>query len=144
MKNTLKIDFENSHIVMDREFAKRCENTTSPEYRHLQSVRQDYPEFRVVRKTIRRNENKECYKGLTYAYMERYIAAHDKCGVFMAEYNQKREIAECHSIRYPVIKEWFLETFPEVKMFGVREAVMSDEVNGRDFAADNMQIPAAS
>lgn len=43
MKNTLKIDFENSRIVMDRTFAKNVQNTNSEEYRHLQQVRKDYP-----------------------------------------------------------------------------------------------------
>ena len=35
MKNTLKIDFENSRIVMDRTFAKNVQNTNSEEYRPL-------------------------------------------------------------------------------------------------------------
>ena len=36
-------------------------------------------------------------------------------------YDEKKLISECHSksFRYPVIKSWFLERFPEIKTFGV-------------------------
>ena len=76
MKNTLRIDFEHNTIVMDRTFAKNCENTFSDEYRHLQKVRADYPEYNIITKIIRRNPNKDTYKGLTYDFMERYILSH--------------------------------------------------------------------
>ena len=52
MKNTLRIDHANGRIIMDRTFAKCAEDTRSEEYRHLQSVRQDYPTYTVVRKQI--------------------------------------------------------------------------------------------
>ncbi len=120
MKNTLKIDFANSKIVMDRTFAKKCENTASEEYARLQRVRADYPAFAVVRKQIKRKPEKETYKGLTYAYMEHYISLHDdEERTIRKEYDNLRLISECHRVRYPVIKKWFLEKFPEVAQFGV-------------------------
>ena len=73
MKNILKINHEKGIITMDRTFAKRAENTMSDEYAHLQSVRRDYPKYTVIRREIKKNPNKECWKGLTYEYMEKYI-----------------------------------------------------------------------
>ncbi len=120
MKNTLKIDFANSRIVMDRTFAKKCENTASDEYAQLQRVRADYPGFSVVRREIRKNPKKECYRGLSYTYMENYIALHDdKERTIRKEYDELKLVSECHSIRYPVIKKWFLKKFPEVAKYGV-------------------------
>jgi hypothetical protein len=29
--------------------------------------------------------------------------------------------AGCHSVRYPVIRKWFLETYPEVKKWGKKK-----------------------
>ena len=46
----------------------------------------------------------------------------DKEETIMKEYKEMRLLAECHSIRYPVIKKWFLAKFPEVAKFGVVEA----------------------
>lgn len=118
MTNTLKINRNNNTIVMDRAFAKASEIVGSAEYNMLQTARRDYPTFTVVQRTIKRNPNKECYKGLTYEYMEKYIISH--CAEKLTEYKELRIISECHSVRYPKIKEWFLEEFPEVAKYGVK------------------------
>ena len=123
MKNTLKINHADRVITMDRTFAKNAENTRSEEYAHLQSVRRDYPSYTVVRREIKKNPNKECWKGLTYDYMRDYIILHstpEEEAAAVAEFNEMRLISECHSkcYRYPVIKKWFLAKYPEVAEFG--------------------------
>ena len=59
MKNVLKISHTDRTIVMDRTFAKFAENTMSPEYAHLQQVRQDYPTYTVVQRHIKKNTKQE-------------------------------------------------------------------------------------
>ena len=120
MKNVLRISHSDRRIIMDRTFAKLAENTMSPEYAHLQQVRQDYPLYVVERRRIKRNIHQEHYHGLTYRYMEDYITTHGSAEDRRI-YDEKKLISECHSkgFRYPVIKSWFLERFPEIKTFGV-------------------------
>ena len=117
MKNTLRLNHAERTIVMDKTFAA---NTMSPEYAHLQQVRQDYPLYTVVQRHIRKNTKQEHYHGLTYRYMEDYIASHGSAEDRRI-YDEKKLISECHSkgFRYPVIKSWFLERFQEIKTFGV-------------------------
>ena len=122
MKNALYIDFAESKIIMTSTFAKKCTNTSSNEYRQLQSVRRDYPEFLVVTRQIKKNPNMEHYKGLTYDYMESYIRNHTpikEVDQVLDEFYQKIEISKCHSVahRYPTIKKWFLSKYPEVADF---------------------------
>ncbi len=126
MKNVLKLNHGNCTIVMDRTFAKRSENTRSEEYAHLQQVRQDYPTYTVVRRRIKTNPKKENYKGLNYEYMEDYILTHgsvEEVRKNLAKYEEMLLISECHSRarRYPAIKSWFLEMYPEVVSFGTVE-----------------------
>lgn len=61
MKNTLFIDHKARLIVMDRTFYKNSLNTMSDEYDHLQKVRKNYPKYSVVRREIKKNENKKTY-----------------------------------------------------------------------------------
>ena len=124
MKNTLKINHENKTIVMDRTFAKFEENTRSEEYAHLQQVRRDYPDYAVTTRTIKRNSEKETYKGLTYEYMEDYILRHEteeKQLEIIKEFHELRTISKCHKqgLRYPTIKKWFLEKYPEIVDFSI-------------------------
>ena len=78
----------------------------------------DYPNYTVERKTIRTNPHKEAFDGLTYAYMEKYMKRFNADEEIRKQYSDMRFMADCHSIKYPVIKAWFLKTFPEVKEWG--------------------------
>ena len=121
MKNTLKFDHDARCIVMDRTFYKNSSNIRFEEYDMLQRARQDYPTHTPVIKRIKRNPDKETYRGLTYAYMERYIDSHENAEEIMAEYRELRLISECHgkARRYPAIKRWFLKKYPEIETFGM-------------------------
>lgn len=131
MKNTLKINHESALIIMDRTFAKRAENTRSEEYTHLQKVRQDYPAYKVITKTIKKNEKKESYKGLTYEYMRQYIEKYEPIKTrkdVLDEFKKQIDISRCHSKRYPAIKQWFLDQYPVVEQFGMPK-LESDEIS---------------
>lgn len=134
MKNTLKINHVNRTIVMDRTFAKLAANTMTPEYEHLQVVRRDYPYYTVVRRQIKKNTTKESYRGLTYEYMEDYIMSHgtvEEIKERLKTFDELRLISECHSKsrRYPVIKRWFLEQYPEIVQFGMDGATIVEVGN---------------
>ena len=132
MKNYAKIDHTNRKIIMDRTFAKNAEIVGSSEYNQLQACRKDYPTYTVEQRHIKRNSAKECYRGLTYEYMESYIASHGNAASRRAEYNELRLLAECHSIRYPTIKKWFLADYPEGAQYGMMES--TQEVPLREVA----------
>lgn len=132
MKNTLKIDFAKEKIIMDRTFAQKCTNTASKEYAQLQSVRRDYPDFEVVLRKIQKNPNKESYHGLTYEYMEDYISTHEPAETrqsVLNEFEEMRLISACHSkaFRYPTIKKWFLNKYPQISTFGCTPAVEKEQ-----------------
>ena len=113
MTNYLRVDAVNRQLVMDKTFAKNAQIVGSAEYDMLQRARSDYATYSVVTRQIKRNLNKESYRGLTYQYME-----------------EMRLISQCHSkaFRYPTIKKWFLERYPEVRNFGVRNAEYTGEL----------------
>ena len=145
MKNTLKLNHTERTIVMDKTFAKFAADTMSAEYAHLQQVRQDYPLYTVVQRHIRKNTKQEHYHGLTYRYMEDYITTHGSAEDRRI-YDEKKLISECHSkgFRYPVIKSWFLERFPEIKKFGVEEnAVENAQESMEDTDANITELPVA-
>ena len=132
MKNTLTINHANRTIVMDRTFAKRAMDTWTEEYAHLQAVRKDYPNYEVVQRHIRTNSNKNTYAGLTYDYMESYILTHgteETRVTNFKEYQEMRIIAQCQgkAFRYPKIKCWFLEQYPEIARFGMTETQIAAE-----------------
>ena len=133
MTNRLLVDSENRRLIMDKTFARNAQIVGSVEYDMLQRARSDYATYSVVTRQIKRNPNKESYRGLTYQYMEDYIAAHEDYETAKAvldELEEMRIISQCHSkaFRYPTIKTWFLERYPEVRNFGVRNTNHTGEL----------------
>ena len=130
MNTHIVVDFDEKRIVLGAAFSEKAKFPGSKEYIDLQGVRHDFPDFTVVVRTIKKPTRKESYKGLRYPYMERYIAGHDPDGSIRKEYDKLRLLAECHSIRFPHIKAWFLQTYPEVKKYGVLE-IPEDKIAAR-------------
>ena len=123
MEKTIEIN-----TVFEREF----QNPRSDEYEILQKVRQDYPDFQVRVRKIKSNPNKETYPGLTYEYMRDYIvltsAPEDEVEA-LAEFEHLLLVTRCQSKsrRYPIVKQWFLAKYPEIKEFGLAVVVAAAE-----------------
>ncbi len=116
------INNRNHTIEMNKTISKAASVYGTPEYNELQNVRRDYPTYRVV--TVGRKATKNEYKGLTYEYMEKYIAKHDDDKQSkMTEYKMLRGMDEdglnvdADSADYADIKEWFFQTFPEINEY---------------------------
>ena len=125
MKKNIVLDHTNLKIMMSKDFARRSANAESPEYRLLQAIKADYPMYHTSIGVIKKKENKESYRGLTYTYMERYIFIHGT-KEDLEEYKNMRFLSECHSVRYPIIKQWFLTKYPDVVRYGAKEEFLSD------------------
>lgn len=149
MKNWLKVKMvpnsDDYIIVMDKTFARNAENTSSVEYKKLQEVRREYPDSKVVVRRIKKNPNQEHYDGLTYKFMEDYIRhfeSKETVEAVIQEFMEMRLISECHSeaFRYPTIKQWFLNKYPDVGNFVSRVKAETTDIAKQ---TDNVQLTAA-
>ena len=122
MRGTIRVDHINKNIMISKTFARASMVINSEEYKTLSDVKSTYGEYSIIQREIRKNPQKESYRGLTYAYMDHYILTHDKSGEIMKIYEELRLRALCHSIRYAHIKKWFLEIYPEIDDFSTKAA----------------------
>ena len=120
-------------IEMTKKFAAAAARYGTKEYRALQEVRRDYPNYKVVTVSRKSSVQKETYKGLTYSYMESYIKAHDdESESIMAEYEMLRGLSQeaqealAEPCSYIEMKDWFLKKFPAIAEFHKkREALLA-------------------
>ncbi len=115
-RSPIKFDFDNKHLIINRQFGARAAIFGSKEYNILTKIKQNYSDYEIVLRDFKKSEF-EHYKGLTYAYMEYYISTHDDAEKRMEEYKEIRLRAECHSMKYGKIKKWFLLTYPQIDDF---------------------------
>lgn len=118
MTNYLKIDHEKRVLLQDKTFAKNASFAGTREYYLLQEAQKNYPTYTPTVRKIQKNENKETFGKVSYEFMENYIArfAEDKEKA-LKEFEDIRFIADGVKNKYPKVKKWFLERYPEIKDF---------------------------
>ena len=123
-ENSVRIIRTNRTIEVSKSFDKAASRFGTREYEAMQQVRKDYPSFTVVVKTVRTKADH--FKGLTYDFMEKYIASHDDAEARMAKFNDLRATSDealalgAEAASYIEIKAWFLKTYPEFAAFQKR------------------------
>ena len=73
----MKVNMFERKIVLTKKEMTAASRYGSDAYKELQDARHDYPGYEVVILTRTVKKERETYKGLTYAYMEKYIKIHD-------------------------------------------------------------------
>lgn len=133
MKN-LMVNSKNGTIEMSKKFAAAVKNPFSDEYAQLQSVRRDYPKFKVV--VAPRKSAKPEFKGLTFDYMRKYVLKHDDENKnLMQEFENLTATSEeaiealAESASYHEVKDWFLAKFPEIKAFHEKRAEILKKIS---------------
>ena len=76
-----------------------------------------------------------------YKYMEDYITTHgtkEEREANLKEFQEKILISKCHgkAFRYPVIKQWFLDKYPDIRDFGMPEEDQTEKTGAA--SADNI------
>ena len=142
-KSAVKVKHAEQLIEMNTTFAKMIENPMSDEYALLQKLKMENPEFKVSRRKIKSNPNKDSYKGLTYEYMKMYIKKYedkDTVEEVLKYLDDQILISKCHGqrLRYPTIKKWFLAKYPEVAKFGTIE--VSSEAQGEETETNSQNV----
>ena len=147
MKN-LFVNHKNGTIEMSKKFAAASANPFSDEYAQLQSVRRDYPKFKIV--TISQKTAKPDFKGLTYDYMRKYIVKHDDAEKsIMAEFEMltatSEEAAELlmESASYHEVKTWFLDQFPAFAEYHEKRNEMAENIKKKATAINEAKRKAA-
>jgi len=118
----MNANYEKNVIEMTAKEAKAAGKVGTKEFDDLKTLRSMNPTFAIVIVKPSRSKKKDNMKGLTYEYMEKYIKAHDKADENMKTFNtlrgcnDKGEREEMALVaNYFAVKDWFLETYPEVE-----------------------------
>ena len=124
MMSKMTIDYAAKKIILARSFAKYAFKVGTPEFAELQAIRDQHPGFAVVEREYNKSTSQEHYAGMTYAYMVDYIIRHEqpeKRDEMLKKMSILRQdvagLSKGH--RYPIIKRWFLMSYPEVTTLGM-------------------------
>lgn len=135
----IRVNHIERKIVVSSAFMKKASVHGTEEYKVLQTVRNDYPDFALVTRKFKTNTAQEHYRGLSYEFMKKYIASHEAAPkLVLEELDEMIDISKCHSMnkRYPTIKAWFLARYPAVAEFGMPKSCEITAVSPSTAAED--------
>lgn len=120
----MRINLTERTIALTKKELTAASRYGSNAYNELQNARRDNPGFEIVTITRTVKTQRETYKGLTYAYMEKYIKSHDDAEeTVWKEYMIYRgtpiEPADELPVAYTYnqMKVWFLGKYEEIAKF---------------------------
>ena len=115
-----KIDHTNDSITITKDFAKKANDPSSAEFKHLANLRKSFPNYKVVARAAASPEARPSMKGLTEVFMERYINLLHKND--LAEYKRQKEISEAFKCPHMYMRKWFNKKYPDWREYKVQEA----------------------
>ena len=122
MTSAIRINHFDKEILISKTFQKATMNPNSAEAKDLEEIMNKYPTYKIAQRAIKKSSKKQTYPNLTYEYMRDYIILNstpEEETAAVAEFDHLILISRCQSNRYPVIKRWFLNKYPEIKEFGM-------------------------
>lgn len=135
IQNPIRINRPECTIFVSKPFLKRANLYGTEESRTLEEARAAYPDFKVVPRSIAKSNKVNPHGKLSYPYMERYIATHEKAEERMKEYKEIRFRAECQHKAFSNVKRWFVALYPEIDDFTPEDFKKEQEEQGNTIPA---------
>lgn len=131
--NAIVFDYGAKTYSVSSSFLKKARIFGTAEYYQLQEVAIAHPDFKQLSREFKKNSKQEHYNGLTYNYMRTFIKKYetkDTVQNVLSEFDKQLDLSRCHSAgkRYPIIRKWFLDRYPDIYSFGKTEEEIALDV----------------
>lgn len=110
MKNAIRTINEREAQVT-KAFAKKAVIFGTEEYKIWKAYREDFPEAKMVTKSIKKNPNKKTTKNLTYANMAAYIKTQENAESGLKEMERQIQMSKVQNNPYRAVLAWFEKTY---------------------------------
>ena len=144
----ITVNYSDGKIILSSAFEKKAFTPGTSEYAQLMEVRHEFPDFRLSTRQFKTNTRQDRYKGLTYDYMRWYIKKVEgtNAPTVLKAFDALINISMGHSTckRYPTVKKWFLNRYPEFAEFGMNDEQIQKYRDEKEKLAAAMTAAAAA
>lgn len=109
---TNKIIYINDNEAMvSKKFEKNARVFGTPEFKLWREYIREFPNAKMITKTIKKNPDKKTNKNLTYENMKLYISVQDNSKELLVEFERELTLSKIQSNPYRAVLAWFLQKF---------------------------------
>lgn len=121
------INAAKKEIIITKKFEKEANVIGSVAYRELVILMNDFPNFDIRVKEIKKSTSKKTYNGLTIEEMKRFIGTQSEEEVILFE--RVVAIAKHKKGSYAITKKWFLNKYKEAYEKELEALKIEEELN---------------
>ncbi len=99
-------------ITLTKAFAKLAYTPGTAEFRYLAELHKAFPDFPIVQRTAKPNDDKEKHGGLTISRMEFIIKNYIGDEIALAEFKEVQKFYKGLNGYHGKVKGWFLKKYP--------------------------------
>ena len=121
------INAAKKEIIITKKFEKEANVIGSVAYRELVILMNDFPNFDIRVKEIKKSTSKKTYNGLTIEEMKRFIGTQSEEEVILFE--RVIAIAKHKKGSYAITKKWFLNKYKEAYEKELEALKIEEELN---------------
>lgn len=110
-KFNIVINHEKHTITISKAFYKKASIFGTDEYYAFRQVMKENENYTIKFKSTTKNT----YSKLTFSRMKEYIETQPNSEMMLIKFDAVKRIAETKGSAYPLVKKWFLKTFPAYK-----------------------------
>lgn len=124
-----RIDQANEAIIMNFKFNKAASVYGTAEYKMLQKIIADNPNFsKIVQRGRKKTANAS--KRMTYENIERFLMVQPHSPSLIHEFSNIKHEAAAQASPYSYVRRWFVTKFPEYRKSEIFIKVDEDDING--------------
>ena len=109
--NNKIIYINDNEAMVSKKFEKNARVFGTPEFKLWREYLREFPNAKMITKSIKKNPNKRTNKNLKYKNMRQFIKEQDNAEELLQEFDKEIRMSKIQSNPYKAVLAWFLQKF---------------------------------
>ena len=109
--NNKIIYINDNEAMVSKKFEKNARVFGTPEFKLWREYLREFPNAKMITKSIKKNPDKRTNKNLKYENMRQFIKEQDNAEELLQEFEKEIRMSKIQSNPYKAVLAWFLQKF---------------------------------
>ena len=140
--NNKIIYINDNEAMVSKKFEKNARVFGTPEFKLWREYLKEFPNAKMVTKSIKKNPNKRTNKNLKYENMRQFIREQDNGEQLLEEFEKEIRMSKIQSNPYGAVLAWFLQKFENYDSYKEFFKNLDEEKNSETTNVNIEDIPS--
>ena len=138
--NNKIIYINDNEAMVSKKFEKNARVFGTPEFKLWREYLREFPNAKMITKSIKKNPDKKTTKNLKYENMRQFIKDQDNAEELLQEFEKEVRMSKIQSNPYRAVLAWFLQKFEDYDSYKKFFKELEDKNNENNEETTNVNI----